>query len=48
MIYSGLFFIRLSHLHNLGMVLNRLTWVDLIYFCVIFLIIFCTNFIIQH
>ena len=48
MTYYALLFIRLFQSHDLKMMLNRLTRVDLTYFCIIFLIRFFTNFVVQH
>jgi hypothetical protein len=48
MTYYALLFIRLFQSHDLKMMLNRLTRVDLTYFCIIFLIKFFKNFIVQH
>jgi hypothetical protein len=48
MIYFDLLFIRLSQPHDLGIVFNILTQVDLTYFYVIFLIKIFNNFIVQY
>jgi hypothetical protein len=48
MIYFGLYFIRLSRLHNSKIMLDRLTQVDLTHFLSHFSIIVFINFIVQH